>query len=393
MNKKLFPDSLMNYSNSQSIRTIHLSLLACAISLSPVYRSRGDGFTDVETVFVIVMENHDWAAIHGNPDCPYINQTLLPIASRAEQYFTPPGLHPSEPNYLWLEAGTNFGVSNDHPPAENHINSTNHLVTLLENAGISWKTYQESLADGDDPLTDHDPYRVKHNPFVFFDDVGQNPARRAAHVRPYSELAADLQDDETTARYIFIIPNITNDMHSLGQGSSSKERQGDDWLAREVPTIMSSKAYRDNGALFITWDEGHGDTSDGPIGLIVLSPLAKGYGYANNIHYTHSSLLRTLQEIFDVEPFLGDAAGANDLRDLFVSDDSPLAAALDVAHGLPQLSLSGLNVGQTTVIEASDNLVDWLPLSTNVATSSTFGVMDQSGTNVRQRFYRALQFP
>ena len=39
---------------------------------------------------------------------------------------------------------------------------------------------------------------------------------------------------------------------------------------------------------------------DGPIGLIVLSRDAKGGGYSNTIHYTHSSTLRTVQEIFGV---------------------------------------------------------------------------------------------
>ncbi len=51
--------------------------------------------------------------------------------------------------------------------------------------------------------------------------------------------------------------------------------------------------------------------------MIVLSPFAKGGGYSNKIAYTHSSTLRTIQEIFGVEPFLGDAANSNDLSDLF----------------------------------------------------------------------------
>ena len=54
------------------------------------------------------------------------------------------------------------------------------------------------------------------------------------------------------------------------------------------------------------------------IGLIALSPDAK-VGYANEIHYTHSSLLRTLQELFGVTPLLGDAANATDLSDLFTT--------------------------------------------------------------------------
>jgi len=51
--------------------------------------------------------------------------------------------------------------------------------------------------------------------------------------------------------------------------------------------------------------------------MIVLSPSAKGGGYSNAIHYTHSSTLRTLEEIFGVSPLLGAAANSNDLADLF----------------------------------------------------------------------------
>ena len=58
--------------------------------------------------------------------------------------------------------------------------------------------------------------------------------------------------------------------------------------------------------------------SDGPIGMLVLSPFAK-VGYSNSIHYTHSSTLRSMQEIFSVTPLLGDAANATDLSDLFTT--------------------------------------------------------------------------
>ena len=93
-------------------------------------------------------------------------------------------------------------------------------------------------------------------------------------------------------------------------------RQGDNWLSTEVPKIMSSSAYANNGAIFIVWDESQG-TGSPSIGLICLSPLAKGNGYASNVHYTHSSLLRTVQEIFNVTPLIRDAANASNLSDLF----------------------------------------------------------------------------
>ena len=55
-----------------------------------------------------------------------------------------------------------------------------------------------------------------------------------------------------------------------------------------------------------------------PIGLIAVSPFAKP-GYSNEIAYTHSSLLRTVQDVFALRPYMRDAANVAGLDDLFVS--------------------------------------------------------------------------
>ncbi len=274
----------------------------------------------LDTVFLIVMENHDWSKIKANSSAPYINDVLLPMASHAEQYYNPPHLHPSEPNYLWLEAGTSFGITNDNDPHDNHQSTRLHLVTLLDKAGISWKSYQEGISGKDCPLVGTGHYAPKHNPMIFFDDVTDtnqpDSAFCIAHVRPYSELATDLEQN-TVARYNFITPDLCNDMHdSSGCATKDSVHNGDTWLSAAIPPILNSEAYQTGGLILITWDEGTGN-SDGPIGLIVLSRNAKGNGYANDIHYTHSSTLRTVEEIFGVKPLLGDAANATDLSDLF----------------------------------------------------------------------------
>ena len=278
----------------------------------------------LRTVFLIMMENHNWSDIKQNSSAPYINKTLLPVASYAEEYYNPPGIHPSEPNYLWLEAGTNFGVTNDDEPSANHQHTTQHLVTLLDQAGISWKSYQEDIDGTVCPIQSSGLYATKHNPMVFFDDVTDTNNLASsyciAHVRPFSELVTDLQNN-TQARYNFITPNLCNDMHNTCPPLIDSVLQGDAWLSQHVPMILHSQAHQNGGIVFITWDEGEGlfpiVKSDGPIGLILLSPAAKGNGYSNTIHYTHSSTLRTIQEIFGVTPLLGDAANATNLSDLF----------------------------------------------------------------------------
>jgi hypothetical protein len=276
-----------------------------------------NGLHHIKTVFVIIMENHNWTgagrlnSIQGNAASPYINYTLIPMASHANNYWNPPHLHPSLPNYIWLEAGSNLGLTGADVSPLAHPQSTHeHLTYLLEKAGVPWKAYAEN-ADGRSCSVTR-----WHTPFDFFDDVTDNMNPRSAnciaHIRPFSEMKSDLENGRV-AGYNFIQPSLCDDMHnSCGEGQIVG---GDEWLALNVPTILRSTAYRSGGALFIVWDEA--SIGDGPVPMIVLSPFAKGNGYSNNIHYTHGSTLRTIQEIFGVGPLLRDAAKQTDLRDLF----------------------------------------------------------------------------
>src|SRR5437867_8486995 len=326
-------DDVCNIDDALRIAQCDVALMSCAFTCGPftcpsttttTLPGTCTGACRIRTVFLILMENHNWSSIKDSPSAPYINRRLLPIASHAEQYYNPPNLHPSLPNYLWLEAGTNFNISNDNLPSQNHQSTTSHLVNMLEAAGVSWKTYQEDEGSGAFDGTycpsgnDGNWYDVNHNPFVYFNDITSNATRCIQHVRPYSEFLTDLVDN-TVPRYNFIVPDLCHDMHeNISCSQSNRILFGDTWLSTEVPKILASQAYLNNGALFITWDEGA--SGDGPIGMIVLSPKAKGGGYSNTIAYDHSSTLRTLQEIFNVTtPMLRGAANATDLRDLFVS--------------------------------------------------------------------------
>ncbi len=351
---------------------------------------RAENLPAIRTVFVILLENHDWSDFAGSADAPFINGTLLPMGSHCEQYYNPPGLHPSEPNYLWLEAGTNFGIWDDNDPDLNHQNSTNHLVAQLCRAGISWKTYQEDVAGDVVPLTATNGYRPRHNPFVFFDDVtGTNDPYAAyglGHIRPYAELAGDLTN-HSVARYNFITPNLCHDGHDICAPENDSIRQTDDWLAGEVPKILNSAAYSNNGALFLTWDES--ENNDGPIGMILLSPLARGGGYFNNLYYTHSSFVKTMQEIFGLSPWLGDAANAADLSDLFMPVTIH-AAGWDSGGGFG-LSVTGVLPGSTNFVEVSTDLIAWNVIATNANSNSSFSCTDGSATNHDRQFYRVRQ--
>ncbi len=353
-------------------------------------RDRGDR---LRTIFVIAMENHNWTqpasmtspqAIFKNPDAPFINSLVNGTSgiSKEVAYATnyvnaAPGVHPSEPNYIWAEAGTNFGVANDDDPyhadcSPDTVQDTDqHLSAFLMKARKKWRSYQEDtdvdLATNQVlprsawtvPLFSHSGafsdglngynyatqynYAAKHNPQVFFVDTSggcdatpANPMRQ--HYAPLQQLALDLQSDRV-AQYNWITPNQYNDQHTAltnGYGGPvgspnhddrARIAQGDNFLARIVPLIMASKAYQNHGAILLWWDESEGgDTPDFSMPFIVISKdVHQNEGrlpFASSIELSHSSTLRTMQEVFDVGPdsgypWLGAADAANDLSSLF----------------------------------------------------------------------------
>src|SRR3954468_9225933 len=390
--------------NVRSLRTFGgLALLATLGSLSASAQ-------EIKTVFVIAMENHNWTQpanqftgniqqIYQNPNAPFINSLVNGTAfalvndsvvrisdqvSYATGYHnvlaTPSGnnphIHPSEPSYIWAEAGTNFGVLNDNDPysanGPTNQNASAHLSTLLTRAGKTWKSYQENIdlaSSGGQltntplpedqwtvPLTSFSGffgsglnafngssqynYATKHNPQVFFGDT--NGGNDSTPANPLSKQYAPLQQfftdlaNNSVADYNWITPNQYNDMHTALAagykgltGDPAKIRQGDDFLSQVIPVIMGSDAYKNHGAIIIWFDESESDGVAGDnaddfnhiIGEIVISPRAhknvNGIPYASPINYTHSSDLKTMQEVFHVGPFLGDAANATDLSDLF----------------------------------------------------------------------------
>jgi hypothetical protein len=281
----------------------------------------------LRTVFLIVLENRDWAELEGNPAAPYLNGTLLPRFAHAAAYRNG-GLHPSLGNYIALEAGDPLGVHFDVPPAEVSIPVTCHLATFLEQVGLTWKAYAEGIPPDECPIHDVGGYAVRHDPFVYFQDVASNllyadrsghllgdQARCVAHIRPHDELAADLAAGDV-ARYVFIIPSLCDSGHDACAPLHDRVRQADAFLAREVPLLMDSAAYRQGGVILITWDEG--SAGDEPIGLVAVSPLARP-GHTASLPYSHASTLRTVQEILGVTPLLRGAATATSLSDLFTA--------------------------------------------------------------------------
>jgi len=197
-----------------------------------------------------------------------------------------------------------------------------NIVDQLESHGKSWKGYMQSYSLCASPLAHacgNQLYERKHNPFISYADVQNNPAR-VANIVDFSQLATDLANN-TVPNYVWISPDQCNDMH--GRGATPADpcdfsqvpaliSAGDTFLLNTVNAIMTSKAWTGNSVIFITWDEsdftgtgpeGFGDTSGccnanpggGHVLTLVISRtlrFARSSGDAAN----HYSMLATIED-------------------------------------------------------------------------------------------------
>jgi len=366
------------------------------------------GVRRIGNFFVIALENHNFTQpnptsspqqIFGNPAAPYINSLITPGNSNAAQvsfaanyYNAGVGVHPSEPNYVWAEAGTDFGFHSDADPSPAngntfyddsarltsqltadgitlafwHRNDCPHLTGQLTAAGISWKNYQEdvqlstsptnSVSGTNGPVNPYNGttqynYAVKHNPMAFFSDSA------VRNVYPLAQLFEDLNNN-AVGQYNWITPDQYNEAHSSLNGGftyqgihytgdQSAVAAADNFLSQVIPQIMASKTYQENGVIILWWDETEGgDDTNRTLPEIILSPLAKGNAYASTVPMNHSSDLKTMEEIFRLPAVnnpipvaetnndggFNNVAVVNDLSDLFVPGAIPAPQNVSVAR-------------------------------------------------------------
>jgi hypothetical protein len=83
------------------------------------------GMPHLDHVFVIMMENHAYPQVIGNPSDPFVNRYAQSVNS-ARNYFAVG--HPSLTNYLEIVGGSNFGVRTDNSPDWNNGSCTPNLA-------------------------------------------------------------------------------------------------------------------------------------------------------------------------------------------------------------------------------------------------------------------------
>ena len=247
-------------------------------------------------IAVIVMENSEYGDIIGSSAAPYINRLAGRAALATGMYAI---AHPSLPNYLALTGGSTFGIDSDC--TECSVAAAG-LPDQLSRAGISWKGYMEDLPHPCFTGASAGEYAKKHDPFLYYRDVSDNPTR-CAQVVPLGRLAAD----EAAGRlpsFIWISPNLCHDMHDCDTAA------GDRFLSTLVPSLLHALGPR--GLLFLTFDEGTSDAgccrlaAGGHIATIVAGGAARR-GARLPSPADHYSVLATIEDLYGLPRMRGAA--------------------------------------------------------------------------------------
>lgn len=239
-------------------------------------------------VFVIVMENRSYSQAIASS---YVSQLAAQYSIATDYHGVS---HPSLPNYLALTSGSTWGIADDGF----HALPAGGLGAQLTDSGIEWRAYMEGMSNGcfHSPY----PYALKHNPFAYYGSTCP------PEVVPFTQFAADISS--SVPQFAWITPDLCHDGHDCTSNVA------DTWLSQTVPTILASNAWKDNGVLIITWDEGE-DSANSVLTLVIHpNPLVHQSGRP----YDHYSLLATIEDRLGV-PRLGQAAQATPMADLLAA--------------------------------------------------------------------------
>lgn len=332
------------------LATLWVSASCLAASPSPL--------PPIKHVFIIMLENESYPVTFGPQSiAPYLSRELPKQGALLPNYY---GVgHYSLDNYIAMISGqapnpatqadcstySEFVPTAKKPDANGQLpgtgcvypKSVSTLANQLTDAGFTWKAYMEDM--GKDPareaatcahpvigttdITEHatpqDQYAAKHNPFVYFHTIIDHKKYCDSRVVNLDHLTTDLAKLDSTPNFVYITPNLCHDGHDAPckNGEPGGLISADAFLRTWVPRIVESPAFKQDGLLIITFDEGNDGGAccnekplpggpqpggkigpgGGRIGAVLLSPYIAP-GTQSETAYNHYSLLRTLEDIF-----------------------------------------------------------------------------------------------
>ncbi|MEY2566901.1 MAG: phosphatidylinositol-3-phosphatase [Actinomycetota bacterium] len=310
-------------------------------------------------MFVINLENKSFEETWGAASpATFLNGTLRPKGQLLSQYYGT--AHFSLGNYIAQISGqgpnpdtqadcvqfkefVSTGTGDNQQELGTGCVYPKNVKTIgdqLTAAGKTWRAYQEDIGnsateaktcrhpvigEGDTTLVARqgDMYATRHNPFMYFHSIIDDPASCAENVVGYDALTTDLASESTTPNLAYITPNLCHDGHDTPcvDGQPGGLVSSDKMLSEIVPAILASPAFKKDGMLIVTFDEAEGDDStaccdtppspnapmpgrNGPgggrVGAVVVAATVEA-GSENDTPYNHYALLCSIENVFGLD--------------------------------------------------------------------------------------------
>lgn len=260
-----------------------------------------------DRVLIIVLENVDYERAIRDP-------SLTALASQGASFTNFHALfHPSYPNYLAMIAGTDFGLHRrgsflgdrqvNFPDDGAHRTIADRLVA----AGLDFKQYAEELPTGTCPWNisglqvadKRGNYARRHVPFLSFREVQEKWCDRVIAVDSAKTDNYFAQDAKKgLVAYSFYTPNLNHDGHDTNAEIAGA------WVKKFLDETFPEK-MRKGTLVVVTFDESGGN-QDNRIYTLLLGDMVKPANQQDPAtlgkHYTHYSVLRTIEDNFGLEP-------------------------------------------------------------------------------------------
>jgi len=284
-----------------------LILLLGYISLQPAsaqYKTQQDS-PSATHVILIVEENHSFAAVYPR-GMPWLSALGDAYGIATNYYSDEPG---SMLDYLWLSSGSGERAFGCGGWGCKKIITSDNIFRALDNRGLSWKVYADSLPYAGYMGMQSGEYVKRHNPAPWYSDVAYKKSQQE-NIVPFTQFAKDLAAEKLPS-YSLIVPNLLHDAHS---GTLA---MADAWLKQYIRPVLDSPYFKPGGSgvMFVTFDNGDGDRQ-GQVFTAVIGPNVIR-GIKVNKEFRHENTLRTMMELLGFKQFPGAAETAAPMNEFF----------------------------------------------------------------------------
>lgn len=190
--------------------------------------------------------------------------------------------HPSQPNYIALTSGSMYNVTSNSVVTLNVRN----IIDLLEAKGISWRVYAEGYPGNCYLGATRGNYARKHNPFISYVNIQNNPVRCA-------NIVSAVQFDQDAANgtlpsYVFYIPDNKNSGHDTSVGYADR------WYGEKFRKYVGDNRFMQDTVVISTFDESEPQASRNQIYTSIVGPSVKAGSYSTPL--TLYSLLHLIED-------------------------------------------------------------------------------------------------